>query len=143
MWIFVYIVINEFYLLCWIFYLLSYVPEIFFLSYSLVMFRIDFLLSIWVNLHIYIDIVFVGLGFGLKFLLFFFLGMWQRKHLYFLGEKSKLQPMSSSLGNDKFLFSMLYISLLNLKCFIWFWSRIWGFYKFGSFKSWGFLVFAS
>ena len=135
MWMFVYIVINEFYLLCWIFYLLSYVPEIFFLSYSLVMFRIDFLLSIWVNLHIYIDIVFVGLGFGLKFLLFF-LGMWQRKHLYFLGEKSKLQPMSSSLGNDKFLFGMLYINLLKL---VWFRSRIWEFYKFWSFKSWCFL----
>ena len=134
MWMFVYIVINEFYLLCWIFYLLSYVLEIFFLSYSLVMFRIDFLLSIWVNLHIYIDIVFVGLGFGLKFLLFF-LGMWHRKHLYFLGEKSKLQPMSSSLGNDKFLFGMLYINLLKL---VWFRSRIWEFYKFWNFKSWGF-----
>ena len=33
------------------------------------MFRIDFPLCIWVNLHIYIDIVFVGLVFGLKFLL--------------------------------------------------------------------------
>ena len=60
MWIFVYIVINEFYLLCRIFYLLSYVPEIFFLSYSFVMFRIYFLLIIWVNLHIYIDIVMFG-----------------------------------------------------------------------------------
>ena len=69
MWIFVYIVINEFYLLCQIFYLHSYVPEIFFLTYSFIMFRIDFRLSIWVNLHIYIDIVFVGLVFGLKFLL--------------------------------------------------------------------------
>ena len=37
--------------------------------------------------------------------------------------------------NDKFLFGMLYINLLNL---VWFWSRIWGFYKFWSFKSWGF-----
>ena len=72
MWIFVYIVINEFYLLCQIFYLLSYVPEIFFLSYSFVMFRIDLLLSIWINPHIYIDIVFVGLVFGLKFLLIIF-----------------------------------------------------------------------
>ena len=43
MWIFVYIVINEFYLLCLIFFLLSYVPKIFFLSYYFVMFRIDFL----------------------------------------------------------------------------------------------------
>ena len=39
---------------------------------------------------------------------------------------------------DKFLFGILYINLLYLKGFIWFWSRIWGFYKFGSFKSWGF-----
>ena len=118
MWIFIYLVINEFYLLCRIFYLLSYVPEIFFLSYSLVMFRIDFLLSIWVNLHIYIDIVFMGLVFGLKFLLIIFLYCtWQIKHLYFFGEKSKLQPMSSCLGNDKFLFGILYINLLNL---VWF-----------------------
>ena len=110
MWIFVYIVINEFYLLCWMFYLFSYLPEIFFLSYSFLMFRINFLLSIWVNLHIYIDIVFLGLVFGLKFLLIFFLFFyctWQIKHLYFFEEKSKLQPMSSSLGNDKFLFGML------------------------------------
>ena len=119
MWIFVYIVINEFYLLCGIFYLLSYVPEIFFISYSFVMFRIDFLLSIWVNLHIYIDIVFMGLVFGLKFLLFFFFFncTWQIKHHYFFREKLKLQLISSSLGNDKFLFSMLYINLLNL---VWF-----------------------
>ena len=126
-WIF-YIVINELYLLCWIFYLLLYVPEIFFLFYSFVIFRIDFLLSIWVNLHIYIDIVFVSLVFGLKFLLIIFLYCtWQIKHLYFFGEKSKLQPMFSSLGNNKFLSGMLYINLLNL---VWFWSRIWEFYKF-------------
>ena len=85
-WIFIYIVINEFYLLCRIFYLLSYVPEFFFLSYSLVMFRIDFLLSIWVNLHIYINIVFMGLVFGLKFLLIFFflLYMTNKASLLFL-----------------------------------------------------------
>ena len=136
MWIFVYIVINEFYLLCRFFYLLSYVPEIFSLSYSFVVFRIDFLLSIWINLHIYIDIVFVGLVFGLKVLLIIFLYCtWQIKHLYFFVEKSKLQPMSSNLGNDKFLFGMLYINLLNL---VWFWNRIWGFYKFWSFNSWVF-----
>ena len=136
MWIFVYIVISEFYLLCRIFYLLSYVPEIFFLSYSLVMFRIDFLLSIWVNLHIYIDIVFVDLVFGLKFLLIiFFYCTWQIKYLYFFGEKSKLQPMFSSQRNGKFIFGMFYINLLNL---VWFWSRIWGFYKFWNFKSWSF-----
>ena len=81
------------------------------------MFRIDFLLSIWVNLHIYIDIVFVGLVFGLKFLLIILYCIWHMKHLYFFGEKSKLQPMSSSLGNNKFLFGMLYINLLNL---VWF-----------------------
>ena len=82
MWIFVYTVINKFYLLCQIFYLLSYVPEFFFLS--------DFLLSIWVNPHIYIDIVFVGLVFGLKFPLIIFLYCtWQIKYLYFFGEKSK------------------------------------------------------
>ena len=43
--------------------------------------------------------------------------------------------MSSSLGNDKFLFGMLYINLLNL---VWFCSKIWGFYKFWNFKSWSF-----
>ena len=113
-----------------------FISKIFFLSYSFVMFRIDFLFSIWVNLHIYIDIVFVGLVFWLKFQLFFFLNYctWQIKYLYFFGEKSKLQPMFSSLGNNKFLSGMLYINLLNL---VWFWSKIWGFYKFWSFKSWG------
>ena len=39
--------------------------------------------------------------------------------------------MSSSLGNDKFLFGMLYTNLLNL---VWFWCRIWGFYKFWNLK---------
>ena len=29
-------------------------------------------------------------------------------------KNQKLQPMSSSLGNDKFLFGMIYINLLNL-----------------------------
>jgi len=87
MWIFVFIVINEFDLLCQIFYLLSYMHEIFFLSYSFVMFGIDFLLSIWVNLHIYIEIVFVGMVFGLKFLLiiiFFLLYMTDKAFLFFL-----------------------------------------------------------
>ena len=136
MWIFVYFVITEFYILCRNFYLLSYVFEIFSLSYSFVMFRIDFLFSIWVNLHIYINIVFVGLVFALKFLLLIFLYCtWQIKHLIFFVEKSTLQPMSFNLGNDKFLFGMLYINLLNL---VWFWSRIWAFYKFWNFKSWGF-----
>ena len=50
--------------------------------------------------------------------------------LFYIAVKS-----SSSLGNDKFLFGMLYINLLNL---VWFWSRIWEFYKFWSFKSWDF-----
>ena len=86
-----------------IFYLLLYVPEFFFLSYSFVMFRINFLLSIWINLHIYIDIVFVGLVFGLKFLLIILYYIWHMKHLYFFGEKSKLQPMSSSLRINFYL----------------------------------------
>ena len=102
-WIFVYIVINEFDLLCRNFYLLSHVPKIFFLSYSFVIFRIDFLLSIWVNLYIYIDMFFVGLVFGLKFLLIIFLYCtWHIKHLYFFGEKSKLQPIFSHLGTINF-----------------------------------------
>ena len=107
MWIFVYIVINKFYLLCRIFYFLSYVPEFFFLSYSFVMFIIDFLLSIWVNLHIYIDIVFMGLVFRLKFLLIILFCKWHMKHLYFFWRKIKattyvFQP------RDNFLFGMLY-----------------------------------
>ena len=78
--------------------------EIFFLAYSFVMFSIDFLLSIWVNLHIYIDIVFMGLIFELKFLLIIFLYCtWQIKYLYFFGEKSKLLPMSSSPGINFYL----------------------------------------
>ena len=104
----------------------------FFLSYSFVMFRIDFLLSIWVNLHIYIDIVMFGFWVEISTIIIFLYCTWQIKHF---GEKSKLQPMSSSPRNDKFLFGMLYINLLNL---VWFWSRIWGFYKFWSFNSWGF-----
>ena len=76
------------------------------------------LLSIWVYLSIYIDIVFVDLVFGLKFLLiiFFLLYMADKASLFFQ-KKWKLQLMSSSLGNDKFLFGMLYINLLNL---VWF-----------------------
>ena len=136
MWIFVYIVINEFYLLCWMFYLLSYLPEIFFLSYSFVMFRINFLLSIWVNLHIYIDIVFLGLVFGLKFLLFFFsLYMADKVSLFFRRKIKGYNLYIFQPRKRKFLFGMIYINLLNL---VWFSSRIWGFYKFWSFKSWGF-----
>ena len=90
MWIFVYIVINKFYFLCQIFYLLSYFPEIFFLSYSFVMFGIDFLLNTWVNLCIYIDIVFVGLVFGLKFLLIFF--------LLYMVDKTSVKDMFSVIG---------------------------------------------
>ena len=120
-----------------IFYLLLYVPEFFFLSYFFVMFRIDFLLSIWVNLHIYIDIVFMDLVFGLKFLLIILYYIWHIKHLYFFWRKIKVTTYVFQ-PKDKFLFGMLYINLLNLKGFIWFWSRIWRFYKFGSFKSWSF-----
>ena len=47
----------------------------------------------------------------------FFLLYMTIKHLYFLEKKSKLQPISFSLENDKFLFCMLYINLLNL---VWF-----------------------
>ena len=90
MWIFVYIVINKFYFLCQIFYLLSYFPEIFFLSYSFVMFGIDFLLNTWVNLCIYIDIVFVGLVFGLKFQLIFF--------LLYMVDKTSVKDMFSVIG---------------------------------------------
>ena len=66
-------------------------------------------------------------------LLNFFLLYMTIKHLYFLEKKSKLQPIS--FENDKFLFGMLYINLLNL---VWFWNRIWEFYKFWSFRSSGF-----
>ena len=49
-----------------------------------------------------------GFAFELKFLLIIFLYCtWQIKNLNFFGEKSKMQPMSSNLGNDKFLFGML------------------------------------
>ena len=55
-----------------------------------------------------LTLIIVGLVFGLKFLLIiFFYCTWRIKHLYFFGEKSKMQPMSSSLGNDKFLFGIL------------------------------------
>ena len=114
--------------------------EIFFLSYSFVMFRIDFLLSIWVNLHIYIDIVFVGLFFGLKFLIIILYCIGKNEASLLFGEKSKLQFMSSSLGNGKFLFGILYIIF-----FFWIWRVLFGFevefgdsIKFESFKSWGF-----
>ena len=61
-----------------------------------------------------------GFGFWVKIstnFFFFFYCTWQIKYLYIFGEKSNMQPMSSSLGNDKFLFGMLYINLLNL---VWF-----------------------
>ena len=48
---------------------------------------------------------------------YFFILYMAIKHLYFFEEKLKIQPMSSSLGNDTFLFGMLYINLLNL---VWF-----------------------
>ena len=55
-----------------------------------------------------LTLIIVGLVFELKFLLIIFLYCtWQ----------IKMQPMSSSLGNDKILFGMLYINLLNL---VWF-----------------------
>ena len=57
-----------------------------------------------------LTLIIVGLVFGLKFLLnIFFYYIWKIKYLYFFGEKSKLQPMSSNLGNDKFFFFFLYV----------------------------------
>ena len=82
----------------------SYVPEISFLSYSFVMFRIDFLLSIWVNFHIYIDILFVALVFGLKFIIIIFILYMADEASLFFGEILKLQPMSSSSGHGNFFF---------------------------------------
>ena len=65
-----------------------------------------------------LTLIIVGLVFGLKFLLIIiFYCTWQIKHLYFFREKSKMQSMSFNLWNDKFLFGMLYINLLNL---VWF-----------------------
>ena len=63
-------------------------------------------------------LIIMGLVFGLKFVLIIFLYcIWQIKHLYFFGKKLKMQPMYSNLRNDKFLFGMKYINLLNL---VWF-----------------------
>ena len=65
-----------------------------------------------------LTLIIVGLVFGLKFLLIIFsYCTWRIKHLYFFREKSKMQSMSFNLWNDKFLFGMLYINLLNL---VWF-----------------------
>ena len=95
-----------------------------------------FFLSIWVNFHIYIDIVFIGLAFGLKFLLFFFsLYMADKVSLFFRRKIKGYNLYIFQPRKRKFLFGMIYINLLNL---VWFSSRIWGFYKFWSFKSWGF-----
>ena len=103
--------INEFYVDFFILLLLIkfqlnicqylFISKIFFLSYSFIMFRIDFLLSIWVNLLIYIDIVMFGFWVEISTNYFFILYMADKASLFF-GEKSKLQPMSSNLGNDKF-----------------------------------------
>ena len=89
----------------------GYLFIFFFLSYSFVMFRIDFLLSIWVNLHIYIDIVFMGLVFGLKFLLIIFL---VDNASLFVWRKIKVVTYVFQPRKDKFLFGMLYINFLNL-----------------------------
>ena len=67
---------------------------------------------------------------GWNFYYFFFLlYMADKASLFFL------EINQSCNLCHKFLFGMLYINLLNL---VWFWSRIWRFYKFWSFKSWGF-----
>ena len=75
-----------------------------------------------------------GFGFWVEistnFFFFLLLYMTNKASLFFLEKNQSynlcLQP------RDKFLFGMLYINLLNLKGFIWFCSRIWGFHKFGS-----------
>ena len=86
------------------FYPHQHVPEIIFLSYSFVMFRIDFLLSIWVNLHIYIDIVMFGFWVEISTIIISLYCTWQIKHF---GEKSKLQPMSFNLGIN-FIWYVIY-----------------------------------
>ena len=48
---------------------------------------------------------------------YFFILYMADKDSIFLEKNKKMQPMSSSLGNNKFLFDMLYINLLNL---VWF-----------------------
>ena len=48
---------------------------------------------------------------------YFFILYMADKDSIFLEKNKKMQPMSSSLGNNKFLFDMLYINLMNL---IWF-----------------------
>ena len=68
------------------------------------------LIYIYIYIYIYITN-------KLPQLLNFFLLYMTIKHLYFLEKKSKLQPISFSLENDKFLFGILYINLLNL---VWF-----------------------
>ena len=101
------------------------------------------LILFWVFRLIYIFILtlfswFWFLSWNFYFFLLLLLYIANKTSLFFW-EKSKLQPMSSSLRNDKFLFDMLYINLMNL---IWFWSRIWKFYKF-EVLSLGVLVFVS
>ena len=101
------------------------------LCLELIFFLVFELISIFI-LTLFLWVWFLHWNF---YYLFFLYCTWQIKHLIFFVEKSTLQPMSFNLGNDKFLFGMLYINLLNL---VWFWSRIWAFYKFWNFKSWGF-----
>ena len=92
-----------------------FVSKISFLSYSFVMFRIDFLLSIWVNLHIYIDFFFFcGFGFWIEISNKHFILYMADEASLFFGEISKLQPMSSSPRNGKFLFGIyIYIYIYN------------------------------
>ena len=59
-----------------------------------------------------------GFGFCVKiYTNYFFILYMADKDSIFLEKNKKMQPMSSSLGNNKFLFDMLYINLLNL---VWF-----------------------
>ena len=93
---------------------------------------IFFFLSIWVNLHIYIDI------FGLKFLIINLYCIWQMKHLYYLekNQNCKLCLLAQEIVN---FYLVYYIWIF------WIWSVLFGFevefgdsIKCGSFKSWGF-----
>ena len=60
-----------------------------------------------------------GFGFWVEISTYYFFLLYtvDKASQFFWEKKSKMQTMSSSLRNDKFLFGMLYINLLNL---VWF-----------------------
>ena len=62
----------------------------------------------------------MGLVFGVEISNNYFILYMVDEASLFFGEKSKLQTMSSSPGNSKFLFGILYMNFLNLKGFVWF-----------------------